>query len=39
MTNVKIHATVDGAVSTEQTVKLRQCLNLINKLEKHQAEI
>ena len=27
------------AISTEQAVKLRQCLNHIDELEKHQAEI
>lgn len=30
---------VDGAVSAEQAVKLRQCLNHIDKLEMHKAEI
>ena len=35
----EIQAAVDGAVSTEQAVKLRQCLNHINELEKHRAEI
>lgn len=31
----EIQAAVDGAVSPEQAVKLRQCLDHINKLEKH----
>ena len=35
----EIQAAVDGAISTEQAVKLRQCLNHIDELEKHQAEI
>ena len=35
----EIQAAVDGALSTEQAVKLRQCLNHIDELEKHQAEI
>ncbi len=29
----EIQAAVDGAISTEQTVKLRQCLNHIDELE------
>ncbi|MCR2020386.1 transposase, partial [Blautia pseudococcoides] len=32
-------AAVDGAISTEQAVKLRQCLNHIDELEMHKAEI
>jgi len=35
----EIQAAVDGAVSTEQAVKLRQCLNHIDELERHKAEI
>ena len=35
----EIQAAIDGAISTEQAVKLRQCLNHIDELEKHQAEI
>ena len=35
----EIQAAVDGAISTEQAVKLRQCLNHIDELEKHQSEI
>ena len=35
----KIQAAVDGAVSAEQAVKLRHCLNHIDELEKHKAEI
>ena len=35
----EIQAAVDGAISTEQTVKLRQCLNHIDELEMHKAEI
>ena len=35
----EIQAAVDGALSTEQAVKLRQCLNHIDELEKHQTEI
>ena len=35
----EIQAAVDGAISPEQAVKLRQCLNHIDELEKHQAEI
>lgn len=35
----EIQAAVDGAVSAEQAVKLRQCLNHINELEMHKAEI
>lgn len=34
-----IQAAVDGAISTEQAVKLRQCLNHIDELEMHKAEI
>lgn len=35
----KIQAAVDGAISTEQAVKLRQCLNHIDELEMHKTEI
>ena len=35
----EIQAAVDGAISTEQAVKLRQCLNHIDELEMHKAEI
>lgn len=35
----EIQAAVDGAVSAEQAVKLRQCLNHIGELKKHQAEM
>ena len=35
----EIQAAVDSVISTEQAVKLRQCLNHIDELEKHQAEI
>ena len=35
----EIQAAVDGAVSPEQAVKLRQCLNHIDELEKHLEEI
>ena len=35
----EIQAAVDGAFSTEQAVKLRQCLNHIDELEMHKAEI
>lgn len=35
----EIQAAVDGAISNEQTVKLRQCLNHIDELEMHKAEI
>ena len=35
----EIQAAVDGAISAEQAVKLRQCLNHIDELEKHKAEI
>lgn len=35
----EISATVDSAISNEQTVKLSQYLNHTNELEKHQAEI
>ena len=35
----EIQAAVDGAVSAEQAVKLRQCLNHIDELEKHKSEI
>lgn len=31
----KIQVTVDGAISPEQSIKLRQCLNHIDELEKH----
>lgn len=34
-----IQAAVDGAISEEQAVKLRQCLNHIVELEKHKSEI
>src|SRR5699024_6906994 len=32
-------SSVDGAISDEQAVKLRQCLDHIDELEKHKAEI
>lgn len=35
----EIQAAVDGAISPEQAVKLRQCLNHIDELEKHLEEI
>lgn len=35
----EMQATVDDAVSTEQAVKLRQCLEHIDKLEMHKAEM
>ena len=35
----EIQAAVDGAVSPEQAVKLRQCLNHIDELEKHLEQI
>ena len=35
----EIQAAVDGAISTEQAAKLRQCLNHIDELEMHKAEI
>ena len=35
----EIQAAVDGAISKEQAVKLRQCLNHINELGMHKAEI
>jgi transposase len=35
----ELQAAVDGAVSAEQAVKLRQCLNHIDELEKHKSEI
>ena len=35
----EIQAAVDGAVSDEQAVKLRQCLNHIDELENHKKEI
>jgi len=35
----EIQAAVDGAISTEQAVKLRQCLNHIDELEMHKKEI
>ena len=35
----EIQAAVDGAISMGQAVKLRQCLDHIDELEKHQAEI
>lgn len=36
---VEIQAAVDGAISPEQTIKLRQCLTHINELEAHRNEI
>ncbi len=36
---VEIQAAVDGAISPEQAVKLRQCLEHIDELEKHKSEI
>lgn len=35
----EIQAAVDGAVSHEQAVKLRQCLDHIDELQKHRSEI
>jgi hypothetical protein len=35
----EIQAAVDGAISHEQAIKLRQCLNHIDELEKHKEEI
>ena len=35
----EIQAAVDGAVSHEQAVKLRQCLNHIDELENHRSQI
>ncbi len=35
----EIQAAVDGAISEEQAAKLRQCLDHIDELEKHKAEI
>ena len=35
----EIQAAVDGSVSKEQAVKLRQCLNHIDELEMHKSEI
>lgn len=35
----EIQAAVDGAISKEQAVKLRQCLNHIDELEKHISEV
>lgn len=35
----EIQVAVDGAVSKEQAVKLRQCLNHIDELEMHKSEI
>lgn len=35
----QIQAAVDGAVSTEQAVKLRQCLDHIDELEQHKEKI
>ena len=35
----EIQAAVDGAISPEQAVKLRQCINHIDELENHKAEI
>jgi transposase len=34
-----IQNAVDGAISDEQTIKLRQCLNHIDELENHKKEI
>ncbi|MEG2676812.1 MAG: hypothetical protein RR933_01720 [Oscillospiraceae bacterium] len=36
---VEIQAAVDGAISPEQAVKLRQCLTHIDQLEAHREEI
>ena len=35
----EIQAAVDGAIYPEQAIKLRQCLNHIDELEKHLEEI
>ena len=35
----EIQAAVDGAISDEQAIKLRQCLNHIDELENHKKEI
>ena len=35
----EIQAAVDGAISPEQAIKLRQCLDHIDELERHKAEI
>ena len=35
----EIQAAVDGAISPEQAIKLRQCLDHIDELEKHKAEM
>ena len=35
----EIQAAVDGAISQEQAIKLRQCLDHIDELEKHKKEI
>lgn len=35
----EIQAAVDGAIAPEQAIKLRQCLNRIDELEKHLEEI
>nr|WP_242829148.1 transposase [Butyrivibrio fibrisolvens] len=35
----EIQAAIDGAISKEQAVKLRQCLDHIDELEKHKSEI
>ena len=35
----EIQAAVDGAISKEQAVKLRQCLDHIDELEKHISEV
>lgn len=35
----EIQAAVDGAICTEQAVKLRQCLDHIDELEKHKAAV
>ena len=35
----EIQAAVDGAISSEQAIKLRQCLDHIDELEKHKAEM
>lgn len=35
----EIQAAVDGAISKEQAVKLRQCLDHIDELNKHISEV
>ena len=35
----EIQAAIDGAISKEQAVKLRQCINHIDELEKHISEV